>query len=168
MDADAGDMNRLWTAVGVPTFASVNNKSGIVVITLGGTGAAVDGDTGTFTLENVLVSVAGSGFSMLDANISVTSGSGYLITAGQNVARVVTAVVAGLDELDGNEARLFTDGTIADDMADFTITENFIDLFKDGSQFSGATDKGVTVVVEMIGIPDGLTFNCKPSPQPPI
>ena len=60
-----------------------------------------------------------------------------------------------------NEARLFTDGTIDDGMADFTITENFIDLFKDESQFSGATDKGVTVVVEMIGIPDGLTFNCK-------
>jgi hypothetical protein len=32
---DADDASSLWTDVGVPTFASVNNESGIVVITLG-------------------------------------------------------------------------------------------------------------------------------------
>ena len=32
-------LGSLWTDVGVPTFASVNNESGIVVITLGSAAA---------------------------------------------------------------------------------------------------------------------------------
>jgi hypothetical protein len=140
-----------FTGGGLPTIASVSNATGQVVISVPAQGAAA---LGSFSLTGVLVSLNGTNFNNLQATVSVSPGNNVLITAGQDVATVITSVQQGINTTSappalvaGTQPALYfgstaaavpTRGTFA-----FTITENYIDMFRDATvattQWPGAS-----------------------------
>jgi hypothetical protein len=150
-----------------PTVSSVSNTTGQVVITVPANAAAV-GATGSFSLVGVRVSLNGTGITSLNANVSVSPGNGVLITAGQNVATVITAILPGINTttappalVAGTQSALYFAssgvavpgrGTFA-----FTVTENYIDAFRDQSQIAGATND-TQILVTLTGLPTGTSI----------
>jgi hypothetical protein len=147
---------------------SVSNASGQVVVTVPanmGTGA---GTTCSFTVTGVLLALSGSGATSVNANVSVSPGNQLLITAGQNVATVITSVLPGLRVTPptpsvtlGPGLVLTTGATVTPGSATFTITttENYIDMFRDDAQFNGgAATQGVQISHTFSGIPTGVTL----------
>src|SRR5262249_10223459 len=70
---------------------SVANASGQVVVSVPAQANGV-GSTCSFTLTGVLLGLAGSGATSVNAAVSVSPGNNLLITAGQNNPQVVTQV----------------------------------------------------------------------------
>jgi hypothetical protein len=146
--------------LGAPTIASVSNTTGQIVINVPGQNppAAIS----SFTLTGVLASLVGTGLSSLNANISVNPGSGLLIGAGQNVATVITNIVGQpLSASAQTLPALYFSATGIDFPGRantvFTITENFIDFFRNGgpgNQYVAASND-TRLLVKFLGLPAG-------------
>jgi hypothetical protein len=150
-----------------PTVFSVSNSTGQVVITVPANPAGA-GTTGSFSLVGVLVSLNGTGLTSLNANVSVSPGNGVLITAGQNVATVITAILPGINTTTAPPALVagtlpalyFASsatavpgrGTFA-----FTVTENYIDAFRDSTQIAGSLND-TQLLVALTGLPTGTSI----------
>jgi hypothetical protein len=100
--------------------------------------------------------------------VSVSPGNQLLITAGQNVATVITSVLPGLRVTPatptvtvGPGLVLTTAAAVTPGSATFTITttENYIDMFRAAAQFnSGAAFNGVQLSFAFAGLPTGTTI----------
>lgn len=145
---------------GAPTIASVSNTTGQIVISV--PGQSPPAATSSFTLTGVLASLVGTGLTSLNANISVNPGSGLLIGAGQNVATVITNIVGQpLSASAQTLPALYFSGTggafPGRDNTVFTITENFIDFFRNGgagNQYVAASHD-TQLLVKFSGLPAG-------------
>jgi hypothetical protein len=147
------------------TNASISNATGQIVISVPAQPATAAGTPASFTLTGVRVSLSGTGLGSLTANVSVSPGSGVLITAGQNVATVITTILAGIEDspapaLTGLSALYFSSSATAvpgRGAFTFTVTENFIDAFRDASQITGASND-TNLLVTFSGMPTGTTI----------
>jgi hypothetical protein len=152
------------TAGQMPTISSVNNATGTVVINVppqAGTGAPTPG---SFTLSGVLIALSGSGKATVSANVSVSPGNNVLITAGQNVATVVTSVLPGITNpriTTGTTAgTILSGGTIVQGGFSVAITENYIDMYRSQAQFNGGASTNATqLLLTFAGIPTGVTLS---------
>jgi hypothetical protein len=145
---------------GAPTISAVNNSTGQVVISVPAQAAPA---AGSFTLTGVLVSLAGSGKTNLVATVSVSPGNNVLIVAGQNVATVITTILDGLrtPTLTTGTAPglLLTTGIIIAPGFSVAVTENYIDMFRDQTQYnSGAATNGTQLQFTFTGIPTGVSL----------
>jgi hypothetical protein len=143
-----------------PTVSSVSNGTGQVVISVPANAAAA-GATGSFSLVGVLVSFNGTGLTRLDANVSVSPGNGVLITAGQDTATVVTAVLPGLASATTTTTALYFSSSAGAvpgrGSFTFTVTENYIDMLRDTTQWPGSTND-TNLLVTLSGMPAGSTL----------
>lgn len=173
-DPDAFGGIRVETATGVPpTIVSVSNSTGQIVLQVPPQGANL-----TFTLKGVLVALSGTGKTSLSASISVSPGNNVLITAGQNVAVVITSVLPGLRTpviranwatglilgpgLPILTAPNFPNGP---NLGGFgvTVPENYIDMYRSAAQFNaGDSTNSVRLLFTFNNIPAGLTFSNDP------
>jgi hypothetical protein len=146
---------------GAPTVLSVSNASGQVIVNI--PAQAVPAAVNSFTLSGVLLGLSGSGKTSVQANVSVSPGSNVLITAGQNVATVVTSVLPGITAPTaavGGVGTVLTNGTIITNGFSIRVNENYIDMFRNLSQFNqGATTQGVQLLFTFSGIPTGVTLS---------
>ena len=147
-----------------PSVFSVANATGQVVIAIPPQTANL-----SFTLTGVLLAISGSGKTSVTANVSVSPGSGVLITAGQTNAVVITSVLPGIKapHLTTNTSAGIILGpgqtitTPINNNGGFSVAidENYIDMFRSQSQFNnGASTQGVQLLLSFAGIPAGLTF----------
>jgi hypothetical protein len=129
---------------GLPTVtdAQISNTTGQIVVAIPAQPAPA---ASSFTMKGVLVTLNGSGRTRLDATVSVSPGNNVLITAGQDVATVITSIVPGINTTTTpptvTSALYFsTTGTAAPGRSTFTITvtENYIDMFRDLVQNASA------------------------------
>lgn len=144
---------------GAPTVTSVSNTTAQIVIQIPAQPAPAVANT--FTLTGVLASLVGTGLTSLQANVSVNPGSNVLITAGQNVATVITSVQPTPISAAGQAApALYFSGTglAVPGRANtvFTITENYIDFFRNNSvtQYATATHD-TQLLITFSGLPAG-------------
>jgi len=149
-----------FTGAGLPTIASVNNAGGQIVINIPAQAVPA---TGSFTLTGVLVALSGTGITTLNANLSVSPGNNVLITAGQNVATVITQVLPGLKDPTltfGTSAGVVLASGIAITPGFSTNTaENYIDMLRQATQFnSGTATNDTQLVYTFSGIPTGVTL----------
>lgn len=144
---------------GAPTVTSVSNTTAQIVIQIPAQPAPAAANT--FTLTGVLASLVGTGLTTLQANVSVNPGSNVLITAGQNVATVITSVqptpisAAGpaIPALYFSGTGLAVPGRAT---TTFTITENYIDFFRNSSATQYATSSNDTeLLITFSGLPAG-------------
>jgi hypothetical protein len=149
-----------------PTSTTVSNAAGSVVIAFPAIGNG-PASTCNYTLSGVLLALSGSGATSVSATVSVSPGNNLLITAGQNTPTVVTSVLApivasgvvvktgpGIVPTTGVNAAFASGFSIA-------VTENYIDMFRDVTQFnSGAASNGTQLVFTFAGIPTGASFPC--------
>jgi hypothetical protein len=162
---------RVTTATGVaPSIVSVSNSTGQIVLSIPGQGANLQ-----FSLEGVLVALSGTGKTSLTASVSVSPGNNVLITAGQNVATVITSVLPGLRApviqtnwatglILGPGLPILTAPNIGGgpNLGGFGITvpENYIDMYRSAAQFNnGNSTNGVRLLFTFANIPAGLTFS---------
>jgi hypothetical protein len=129
-----------------PTISSVANSTGQVILNVPAQAAPADG---TFTITNVLVSLNGSGKTSLSANVSVSPGSNLLITAGQNVATVITTILPGLGAPSLTGAAALFQGTgaqVTPSTNTFTVNvpENYIDSIRTLVQAQANINGGAT------------------------
>jgi hypothetical protein len=152
-----------FLGAGGPTVETVNNEGGQLVILVPGQAAPVNG---SFTVANVLVSLFGAAATTLDASVSVSPGNNVFITAGQNVARVISSIRPGLEsvELDDEPARFLATGTPVEagvtDTFTLNITENYIDMFRSQAQAPTGATNSVWLMIEFDGIPEDGEFEC--------
>jgi len=146
-------------AGGPPTVGSVSNTTGQIVIAVPAQPAPSIANS--FSLTGVLTSLVGTGITSLSANVSVSPGNNVLITAGQNVATVITSVQPTPISAAGQTLpALYFSGTgiAVPGRANtvFTITENYIDLFRNFSvtQYAAATHD-TQLLVTFSGLPAG-------------
>ena len=149
-------------------ISSVTNASGQIVITLPPVATPEAGAaTGNFTITGALVSLAGASGSQLGANVSVSPGTQYFITAGQNNATVVTNIRDGLGNptlttgAAGGTGIITADGTAIDTTFGFTIAEQYIDMLRTETQFSGGSTDATNetqILLTFTGIPTGVTL----------
>jgi hypothetical protein len=156
-----------------PTISSVNNAGGQIIVNLpamGGGGAGAGscaappgGTTGSYTLTGALIALNGTGLTTLNSNISVSPGNNVLITAGQNVATVVTTILPGI--LDPKLTAgvpagvVLTSGIAITPGFSINITENYIDMFRSAAQFdSGFGTNDTQLLLTFTGIPTGVTL----------
>lgn len=151
--------NIVGFAGGAPTVTSVSNNTGQIVLQIPAQPAPAA--VNSFSLTGVLASLVGTGLTSLTANVSVNPGSNVLITAGQNVATVITSVQPTPISAAGPAVpALYFSGTgIAVPgraTTTFTITENFIDFFRNQSATQYATATHDTqLLVTFAGLPAG-------------
>jgi hypothetical protein len=144
---------------GAPTFGSVSNTTGQIVINLPAQPAPAA--VNSFSLTGVLSSLVGTGLTSLTANVSVNPSSNVLITAGQNVATVITSVQpTPISAAPGAPTALYFSGTglAVPGRANtvFTITENYIDFFRNFSATQYATATHDTqLLITFSGLPAG-------------
>jgi hypothetical protein len=144
---------------GGPTVTSVSNTTGQIVIQI--PAQPVPAVANTFTLTGVLASLVGTGLTTLTANVSVNPGSNVLITAGQNVATVITSVQPTPISAAGPAIpALYFSGTAlavpGRATTTFTITENYIDFFRNNSATQYATATHDTqLLITFSGAPAG-------------
>jgi hypothetical protein len=144
---------------GAPTVTSVSNTTAQVVISVPAQPAPAAANS--FSLTGVLASLFGTGLDRLDANVSVSPGNNVLITAGQNVATVITSVQPTAISAAGPALpALYFSGTglpvPGRAVTTFTITENFIDFFKNSSATQYAASSHDTQLrVTFAGLPAG-------------
>jgi hypothetical protein len=158
---------------GAPTVTNltISNSTGQIVINVPAQPAG--SPAGSFSLTGVLVSLAGTNFTTLDANISVSQGSGILIGAGQNVAKVITSIQPGINTttappalLTGTQSALyFATSTVTPvpnvtGRGSFTIvvTENYIDMFREVAQYAGALND-TNLAFTFSGLPTGSSIS---------
>jgi hypothetical protein len=147
---------------GPPVVSSVSNTTGQIVVSIPAqTPPAV---ANSFSLTGVLASLVGTGLTSLSANVSVSPGNNVLITAGQNVATVITSVQATPISAAASTAvgfpALYFSGTGAAvpgrAASSFTITENYIDFFKNqGATQYLAASHDTQLLVTFSGLPAG-------------
>jgi hypothetical protein len=101
--------NLTGSFVGLPPTVTTSNTGGPVTITIPAQAVPA---AGTFTLANVLGSLAGAGGGSVSANISVTSASGNTSTTG-GAQVVLTAALATIDGPTGTNPPGLTTGTNA-------------------------------------------------------
>jgi hypothetical protein len=149
-----------FVGAGSPTVsnASISNTTGQVVISV----PANPGVTGSFSLVGVLVSLNGTGLTRMDANVSVSPGNNVLITAGQDVATVITSILPGLASaaVVGSPALYFSSSATpvpGRGSFTFTVTENYIDMLRDTTQFAGSTNDTL-LLVTLSGMPTGTSI----------
>jgi len=164
-----GGTNIVGFTGGAPFIAGVNNASGQITITVPIQNPPAA--TNSFTLDGVLLSLAGSAAGTgLNANVSVSPGNGVLITAGQNVATVVTSIQQGLVDptITKNTVAgvVLSSGIAVNAGFSIDIKENYPDMFRTTNQFdtggtvppgSGAT-QATQVTLNFAGIPTGASF----------
>jgi hypothetical protein len=147
---------------GAPTVTSVSNTTGQIVITL--PAQPVPAAANSFSLTGVLTSLVGTGITSLSANVSVSPGNNVLITAGQNVATVITSVQpTPLSAAGPALPALYFSGTGAAvpgrAATTFTITENYIDFLRNSSatQYVQSTHD-TQLLITFSGLPAGSFF----------
>jgi hypothetical protein len=156
--------------------STVSNATGQVVVNIPGQPAG--SPAGSFSVTGVLVSLNGTNLNSLDVSVSVSQGTGVLITAGQNNATVITSIQQGINTttappaiLAGTQAALYfgtppaaTPTTLAPVVgrAAFTIVvqENYIDMLREGAQYAGSTPAGqdTNLAFTFTGIATGTTI----------
>jgi len=154
-----------------PTISSVNNSSGQIVINIpafgGATGCAAPPatTTGSFTLTGVLAALNGSGLTTMNANLSVSPGNNVLITAGQNVATVITTILPGIKDPTLTPftaaATVLSSGSSPAAAGAFSvdISENYIDAYRSASLFnSGAATQATQLTLTFNNIATGVTL----------
>jgi hypothetical protein len=148
---------------------AVSNLTGQVVITMGAVAPGLTaGNSCSYTLTGVLLGISGTGATSVIATVSVSPGNNLLITAGQNTPTVVTSVLAPIIAsgvvVKTGPGIVPTSGANASFNSSFsiTVTENYIDMFRDGTTFNGgASSNGVQLKYTFAGIPTGATIaNC--------
>jgi hypothetical protein len=144
---------------GAPTVSSVSNTTGQIVISV--PAQTPPAAANSFSLTGVLASLVGTGLTSLSANVSVSPGNNVLITAGQNVATVITSVQATpISAAAAVLPALYFSGTGAAvpgrAASSFTITENYIDFFKNqgATQYLNAS-QDTELLVTFSGLPAG-------------
>jgi len=158
------------------TNATISNATGQIVINVPAQPAG--SPAGSFSLTGVLVSLNGTGLTSLNANVSVSPGNGVLITAGQNVATVITSIQPGINTttappglLAGTTAALYpstsavTPVVAVPGRGAFTIviTENYIDMFREQAQFAGALND-TQLAITFSGLATGTSITgCVPT-----
>src|SRR5262245_54909219 len=150
-------------AIAAPTISSVNNSLGTVIIQVPPQSGAA-GLQGSFELSGVLVALFGNPKTSISANVSVSPGNNVLITAGQNVATVITSVLPGLANprltLGTLPGTILAAGTIVQGGVSVDVPENYIDMYRSQAQFNGgASTQGVQLLFTFAGIPSGVTLS---------
>lgn len=144
---------------GAPSVNAISNASGQIIIAIPAQPAPAPNNS--FTLSGVLLGLSGSGKLTVTANVSSSPGSNVLITAGQNVATVVTTVLAGIKTptVSAGPSVVLTNGNIITAGFSIRTEENYIDMYRNLSQFNqGATTNGVQLLYTFSGIPTGITL----------
>lgn len=143
----------------------VSNATGQVVISVPAEPLGAGG-TCSFTLTGVLLGIAGSGATSVNAAVSVSPGNNLLITAGQNNPQVVTQVQDALASTAlktslAGPAVILTSGTAVLSTVTINVTENYIDAFRSAAQFnSGAATNGVQFSYAFAGMPANASLTC--------
>jgi hypothetical protein len=146
-----------------PTVETVNNETGQIVVLVPAQGVPANG---SFSLANVLVSLFGATGTTLDASVSVSPGNNVFITAGQNVARVISSIQPGIEdvEVDEGPARFLATGTaLVPTQTDFftiAVTEGYIDAFRSQDQAPDGATNSVWLMVEFDGMPEDGEMVC--------
>lgn len=121
--------------------------------------------SGTFTLTGVLLSLQGV-TAPLNANVSASPGDGILITAGQNVATVITNILPGIKDpklsTTTSSGQVLSSGNVVTAGFSADITENYQDMFRAADQFNGGNSTNSTeLLLTFANIPTGVTLgNC--------
>jgi len=160
-------------AVAIPSTSPVAGSPGItvsyatgqVVMTVPAVLGLGAGTTCSFTLQGVLLALAGTGKLNVVANVSVSPGNNLSITAGQNTPTVVTSVLPGIIATGftrtAGPGQVLTSGapvTLGSPTFTISVTENYIDMYRAVTQFnSGASTQGVQLLFTFSGIPTGVT-----------
>jgi hypothetical protein len=155
-----------WAAATI----TVNNATGTIDISLP---ASANPSGSSLTLSGVRVSLAGSGLTTLNAALSLSAGSTYQITAGQNNTNIVSVVAACMTDPvttsgligAGNQglggATVLNSGIASD--ADWTVDvcEAHPAAFQTtNSQPAGMqAQNGTQIRLEFTGIPAGVTLS---------
>jgi hypothetical protein len=119
--------------------------------------------SGTFTLTGVLVSLAGV-TAPLNVNVSASPGNGILITAGENIATVITNILPGLKDpkltSTTSSGQVLSSGNVVTAGFSVDITENYQDMLRSSTQFNGGngTTNGTQILLTFNNIPTGVTL----------
>jgi len=148
------------TLVGPPVVSAVNNTTstgGQVIISI-----PAEAASGNFTLTGVLLSLAGV-TSPLNVNVSVSPGNGVLITAGQNVATVITNILPGIKDpvitKGFTAASVLSSGVVVTAGFSLDIAETYQDLYRSAGQFnSGFSTQDTELLLTFNNIPTGVTL----------
>jgi hypothetical protein len=153
---------RVTNVVGMtaPTSVTVTNTTttgGQVVISL-----PIENVSGNFTLTGVLLSLSGV-TAPLNVNVSASPGNGVLITAGQNVATVITNILPGIKDPKLTTATVagsvLSSGVVITAGFSVDIAENYQDMFRDAAQFNGGNSTQDTeLLLTFANIPTGVTL----------
>jgi hypothetical protein len=152
------------------SISSVNNPGGQVVVNVNPQAANL-----SFTLTGVLASLNGSGKTNLQANVSVSPGTGVLISAGQNVATVVTTILPGIkapaltSTNPPSSGLILTTGIAVTTGFSVKVDENYIDMYRSQNQYNAppippnvaGTQATNSVILQFAfsNIPTGITLN---------
>ena len=167
-------------AAQMPTIAAVTT-TGQVIVTIPAQPAGANVSS-SFTLTGILLALNGSGKTSVAATVSVSPGNNVLITAGQNVATVITSILNGINNPTitpgaGNLGAILGVGTpVGGGGFSVDVSEAYIDMFRsftaaspsipfNGCGASGGpvangpcSTQGVQLTYTFSGIPTGLTF----------
>jgi hypothetical protein len=154
-----------------PTVSSVNNAAGQVVVAL----PAENGNC-SFSLRGILLAISGnkSANQNVDANVSVSTGSGVSIS-GSNTAAVVNNIAPGLKTptVSGGGVALTNTLAVSSNFS-IVVQENYNDLYRAQPQFNrddqgGPTaSNGTELLFAFSGIPAGVTLGgCGATITPP-
>jgi hypothetical protein len=144
-----------------PTGITVTNSTstgGQVVISL-----PAETASGNFTLTGVLVALPGV-TAPLNVNVSASPGNGVLITAGQNVATVITNILPGIKDpkltTSTVAGSVLSSGIVITGGFSIDIAENYQDMFRDAAQFNaGNSTNDTEVMLTFNNIPTGVTLS---------
>jgi len=151
-----------FTGGGAITIQAVNNSTGQVVLNIPPQAVPANG---SFTLSGVLVALADTGKTNLTASVSVSPGSNVLITAGQNIATVISTILPGIKAPVLTSTSPATSGVILSSnivvTAGFSIKidENYIDMLRRQAQFNGGASTNATqILLTFAGLPTGVSL----------
>jgi hypothetical protein len=155
----------VFAGAGTVAVQSINHETGQVVLTVEGT-ATVAGNTSTFTLTNVLVSLVDVTTGNLRATVSVSPGDNISIVANQDSATVISAIRPGLGEVslgEGPARWLATGAPVTPATSGFTVDveEGYIDSFRAQVDAPNGAHNSTMVAFEFTGIPDGAEIECQ-------
>jgi hypothetical protein len=157
-----GNLAGSFLAAGAPTISSVNNSGGQIIIAIPAQAVPA---TGSFTLSGVLVALADSGKTTLNATLSVSPGNNVLITAGQNVATVISTILPGIKApvltttSPASSGVILSSNIIVTPGFSFKIDENYIDMLRTQAQFNaGASTNATQILLTFAGLPTGVSL----------
>jgi hypothetical protein len=155
----------LFSGGGAVSINAVNNSTGQIVLNIPAE-TVVSGDVSSFTLSGVLVALADSGKTSLSASVSVSPGNNVLITAGQNIATVISTVLPGIkapvltSTSPASSGVILSSNIIVTPGFSFKMDENYIDSLRSQGQFNAAASYNSTqILLTFAGIPTGVTLN---------